>query len=58
MSWICNDCGENFESPFYRKSRHGVKIPYCPACGGYDIEEDEEIDYSDFVEYEEFEDES
>lgn len=58
MYWTCNDCGEVFETPFYRKSRSGIKIPYCPACGSYDIEEqeEEEIDYDDFVEYEEIED--
>ena len=56
MKWICSDCGEVFDAPFYRKSRSGIKIPYCPACGGYDIEEQDEEDYEDFVEYEEFED--
>lgn len=56
MCWTCNDCGEYFEAPFYRKSRLGNKIPFCPACGGYDIEEQDEGDYEDFVEYEEFED--
>lgn len=60
MYWICNDCGEAFEMPFYRKNRSGIKIPLCPACGGYDIEEQEEedYDYDDFVEYEEMEDDN
>ena len=58
MYWTCNDCGETFEAPFYRKNRVGVKIPYCPACGGYDIDEYEEDDgeYEDIVEWEDLTD--
>ena len=55
MYYTCEDCGEVFDIPFYRKDRVGNKVPCCPACGGHDIEE-VDYDYDDFIEYEEIED--
>ena len=54
MGWVCEDCGEVFELPYYRKDRVGNKVPCCPACSSREIEEEEDYGYDDFVEYEVF----
>ena len=52
MYYICNECGEIFETPVYRKNRVGIKELYCPACGSSDDIDEYDDEYDDIVEYE------
>lgn len=52
MYWTCFECGEAFDIPAYRKDRAGNKTPCCPVCNSRDIEEVDEDDPDDIVDYE------
>ena len=39
MKWICEDCGHTFEAPPGRHGFFDFEPPYCPKCGGENIDE-------------------
>ena len=52
MYWTCYNCGEVFEIPSYRKDRVGNKVACCPACESVDVEEYDDFDPDDVIDYE------
>ena len=52
MYWVCYECGEMFDFPAYRKDKTGSKMPCCPVCNSRDIEEIDEDDPDDIIDYE------
>ena len=56
MYYICNECGEVFETPVYRKDRSGLKTIYCPNCDSSDDIEVFDENETEFYDYEIIED--
>lgn len=44
MKWICEDCETVFEAPPGRHGFFDFETPYCPSCGGENVDSVEKCD--------------
>ena len=61
MHYDCYECGEQFDMPFYKKNKVGMKVACCPFCGNTDdieeVEDERDREYDDIIEWEDLTDE-